>query len=236
MKQDYLQYIEEFHGNNSDEILFINSLDDKESYKSTDIEHILDFMFSTNKSFNWVIWYKTILQKANKWMNTLNRNTVIKDGEVEWVDYETVKEWEKGFSVVKLISEDAFKREWKLMSHCVSSYADRWNNEGDEGSIFSLRDDKNKPHCTIEWGNQIKWKGNWLIHPKYIDYIIDFMESKWMDMRSGEMTNLWYKDVSLYKEAVKNDLYKWNYLYNDDTLKLKRGWKVITKEEILSNW
>lgn len=38
------------------------------------------------------------------------------------------------------------------MSHCVASYYGR------NAKIYSLRDSKNKPHCTIEDGQQVKGK------------------------------------------------------------------------------
>ncbi|WP_353889043.1 PcfJ domain-containing protein [uncultured Flavobacterium sp.] len=56
--------------------------------------------------------------------------------------------------MVTLKSESSYIREGKLMSHCVGSYYGR------DKIIYSLRDSKNNPHCTIEHGQQIKGKGN----------------------------------------------------------------------------
>jgi hypothetical protein len=56
------------------------------------------------------------------------------------------------------------------MSHCVASYYGR------DTVIYSLRDSNNNPHCTIEDGNQIKGKGNGSVDPKYIDYVVKFLE------------------------------------------------------------
>lgn len=53
-----------------------------------------------------------------------------------------------GWFIVELKSEHDLKVEGKLLNHCVANYANQVEN--DETRIFSLRDQNNKPHATIE--------------------------------------------------------------------------------------
>lgn len=64
------------------------------------------------------------------------------------------KEW-NGWSVQRVISENDLAVEGNLMNHCVGDYCDQVISGRSE--IFSLRDEKNKPHVTleIEGGNRI---------------------------------------------------------------------------------
>lgn len=111
----------------------------------------------------------------------------------DWVMSLDFKDW---FKFVRLKSQKAYSREGRLMSHCVGGYFGRNNVE-----IHSLRDDKNNPHCTIElvkeWSriNQIKWKGNGSIDPKYIDYVVKFLEKKGKTIRDYDMKNLGYRTI-----------------------------------------
>ena len=79
------------------------------------------------------------------------------------------------------------------MGHCVSSY---FNNSS--SNIYSLRDSRNMPHCTLELPedatcfHQCKGKGNGPIHHKYINYILDTMVHFGIDIRDSEMQNLGY--------------------------------------------
>lgn len=150
----YLQYVREFHDNNELEIDFINNQLKKHletSPESQDeVEQILDYLFS-NKIDISKIGYKTLLEKTVKWHKKLQQVSTKKD-EVEGVDYEVFHDFKDGFQIVTLKSKASYEREGKFMSHCVSSYYGR------SSKIYSLRDEKNLPHCTIEEGQQIKGK------------------------------------------------------------------------------
>lgn len=147
----YIEYVNRFQEWNEAWIYFVENKLWDWSYKDwkeiktlsqTDIEHILDFVYSTKKFYK-TIGLKTIYEKAEKWNKELQK-LWSKDDEIEWEDYEVVKDFWDGFKFVKLISQSAYNREWKLMSHCVASYYGR------DVFIYSLRDKNNNPHCTIE--------------------------------------------------------------------------------------
>ena len=119
----YITYINEFHNSNQNEIDFINNqlkkhlVDNEEN--QTEIEEILDFLFSTWKSYK-NIWYSTIVEKKEAWHKKLAKLET-KDDEVAWIDYEIVLDFKDWFKFVKLISQNSYNREWKIMSHCVAS-------------------------------------------------------------------------------------------------------------------
>ena len=68
------------------------------------------------------------------------------------MDFDIALDFKDGFKFVLLKSESAYAREGKIMSHCAASYFGR------NSKIYSLRDENNNPHCTIEEDNQIKGK------------------------------------------------------------------------------
>jgi hypothetical protein len=144
----------------------------------------------------------------------------IKDTEEEWKDYTVFMDFEDWFKIVQLVSKESYEREGKLMSHCVSSYYGR------ESKIYSLRDSKNLPHATIEHGQQIKGKGNWKIDPKYIDYIVKFLEKTWMTVWENEMKNLGYYKLDKAEEWLTSEsLYNW-YIYENKLNTIKdKEWK-----------
>ena len=203
------QYIQEFHESNAFELTFIDKYSEQiKEITQTELEEILDFLYSNKEKDFTQIWFKTILDKKNKWHKTLSKKSTTT--EIEGIDFETTLDFKNGFKFVQLISQNAYDTEWRKMSHCVSSYY--WN----DSTIYSLRDKNNNPHCTIEDWNQIKWKGNGLISPKYINYVVQFLEEKWMEMRDYEFENLGYKNIENLKHLLKDNLilFREKFLYD----------------------
>ena len=218
--QKYIDYVNKFQEWNEFWLNFITNqlkkhlVDNQEN--QTEIEEILDFLYSTKKFYK-TIWYKTILEKTKAWHKKLAK-LESKDNEVEWIDYETIKDFWDWFKFVKLISQSAYNREWKLMSHCVASYFGR------DVAIYSLRDEKNNPHCTIEADNQVKWKWNQTVDNKYFWYCIKFLEEMWFTVWENEMKNIWfYKLENIDKDlSVDNEyLYDWKYISDKNFDKVK---------------
>ena len=115
----------------------------KEPCDLTEQEHIADFFMSSDcpKRFERMT-YDEAKRATDKWVKKLNKQA--KDIIEKPEDVEVVKEWKKeGFKFVKLIGKNAYKREGKLMRHCVESFFGR------DDEIYSLRDKKNNPHSTI---------------------------------------------------------------------------------------
>ena len=231
----YIEYINKFQEWNKYWIYFIeNNLGDwtykdkgnMKTLTQTEIEHILDFLFSEKKIYK-SIWLKTILEKTNSWNKKLIEKSSSKDNEIQWEDYEVVKDFGDWYKFVKLLSKQSYEREWKLMSSCVSSYY--WLDR----DIYSLRDKKNLPHCTIEENNQVKWKWNQSVHNQYFWYCIKFLEEQGMSMWENEMKNIWFHKLSLIdKDLVVEDKYLWDWKYISD----KNLNKIKDKDWNQYNW
>ncbi len=215
--QKFIDYINNFHEWNENEIYFVKNQLQKhtDEVSQTEVEHILDFLYSTKKAYK-KLWYKTILEKANKRMKKLQEKEV-KDKEIENTDYTVEKDFWDGFRFVKLVSENSYNREGKIMSNCVSSYYGR-----EDDVIYSLRDKRNKPHCTISNNSwQVKWKGNWKIDPKYVDYVVKFLEHLEINVWENEMKNLWYYKLEKIEEWLSCDkMYNW-YVYENNLEEIK---------------
>jgi hypothetical protein len=183
---------------------------EKDWVNQEEIEHIIDYLAS-NKRPKKLERATYIQMKTNskKWSESLQKKGC--DYKETEKDIEVIKTWNRSFKFVKLKSERAYEREGKLMRHCVISYFDK-NDE-----IYSLRDKNNQPHCTISKSSQqIKGKGNGSIHPKYIKYVVEFLEFLGINVRDSEMKNLGYINVSsivphLHKETISK-LFKKKYI------------------------
>ncbi|MGW8169668.1 MAG: hypothetical protein ACWGHH_06655 [Sulfurovaceae bacterium] len=191
-----------------------------------EIEHIIDYLVSDKapkrlKSMSYEE-ARTNTEKWNKALIKKGKNII----EIE-SDVEVIKDYGDGFKMVKLVGQKAFEREGFLMRHCVASYY------GKDTEIYSLRDDKNMPHCTIEKDQQIKGKGNGSIHPNYIMYIVEFLEEIGMNVSDNEMKNLGYVNVESVKEVADfGKLYQDKYFFEENLEKTEnrddiRLWSIF---------
>ncbi|WP_205597917.1 PcfJ domain-containing protein, partial [Flagellimonas sp. CMM7] len=192
----------------------------KSEENQNEIEHIIDYLVSDKAPKRLKkMSYAQAKSNTDKWNKALiKKGAKINESEK---DIEIVLELDNGFKWVKLVGENAFKREGALMRHCVSSYY------GKDVDIYSLRDKKNEPHCTVEKDQQIKGKGNGNIHPKYISYVVSFLEWTGMEVSDNEMLNLGYINISDFKEDLSEECikqsYKEVYLPKDFKFKDKEG-------------
>ena len=158
-----------------------------------EIEHIIDYLNSAQAPQRLIrMSYDQAKASTDKWLKAMVKrgdNIVETDADVEII----LRSKSTGFRLVKLVGENAFKREGFLMKHCVASYAGKTDTE-----VYSLRDANNSPHCTIEVQQkngeiaQIKGKGNGSIHPRYIRYVLKILKYFKMEIRDSEMQNLGY--------------------------------------------
>jgi len=189
----------------------------KNEERTEEIEHIIDFLVSPSapKRISRMS-FKEAKASAEKWIKAQAKKG---DGTIEAKkDTQVVLDFKDGFKFVKLVGENAYKREGFLMRHCVAGYF------GKSVEIFSLRDADNMPHCTVEKDVQIKGKGNGDISPKYIDYVVRFLEHTGMKVRDSEMAHLVYEPVK-FGAYAKQKLYRDRYAvkgtkieYRDDVV------------------
>ena len=174
------------------------------------VEHVIDYMLSDKapKRTERATW-EQMVKNTEKWTKSLAKKGK-NSGEETEEDIKIILDYGDGFKIVQLISPKSYEREGFLMSHCVASYAEKGVD------VYSLRDAENMPHCTIEKDQQIKGKGNGSIHPKYIDYIVRFLEFSGMEVRDSEMENLGYQKVP--QEYVGNSLYRGLYIHTSEKI------------------
>ena len=198
---NYLQYSQTINAN--EEVIYwishnlTNYLKDNPENQD-EIEHILDYMSSKDapKKLKGMS-YKEADSNAKKWTLTQQKKGEhIKETEK---DTKMILDFKDGFKIVKLIGENAFKREGYLMRHCVSNYYNK------DTEIFSLRDKDNIPHCTMEKNKQIKGKGNGDIHPRYIDYVVQFLKHIGMTVGDNEMKHLGYINISKWRKKLSKE-------------------------------
>lgn len=138
------------------------------------ILHTLDY-FIANPDLNVSrISIPEAIRQGEEW--TERQNKKASDLE-DATGIQEVRKYSDGFRWIKVISQQSLDREGKLMRHCVGSYCDQVSSGST--NIYSLRDKKNEPHCTIEVKyrdiQQIKGKANREVDKKYVKYVKDFV-------------------------------------------------------------
>jgi len=190
----------------------------EDTVSTVEVEHIIDWLASPDAPTRIKNMSVSVaLEKSKQWVEKMNEEAY----EIKELpeDTETVLDFGDGFRFVKLIGENSFKREGLLMGHCVASYY------GKDTTVYSLRDKKNNPHCTVEKDNQVKGKGNGDIHPKYVHYVVTFFESLGMEMRDSEMKHLGYKNVVWCADKIENkNLFRDKYMRENDVIIPKEGY------------
>lgn len=167
----------------------------KHTLNQGEVEHILDYLAHTKKDI-YGMQYDAAKLNSEKWVNAMNK----KASNIVEVDNDIKVEinFNNGFRLVRLVNEAAFKREGLLMGNCVASYF------GKDCEIYSLRDVKNNPHCTIEVVRkngkiqQVKGKGNGDVHPRYIGGVLQSLKHLKLELNPREMTYLGYESIPDY--------------------------------------
>ena len=188
-----------------------------------EVEHVLDFLVQHKGKISQMS-YPEAKSLTEKWDKSQQKKGQTIQEKPE--DTETLLDFGDGFKVVKLIGENAYKREGFLMRHCVASYY------GKSVEIYSLRDKDNMPHCTMEKDQQIKGKGNGDIHPKYIGYVVQFLEKVGMTVGDSEMSHLGYINVEKFKKEFDKETK--DQLINDKYLPKNQKWIDKKGEEFIS--
>lgn len=180
---------------------------EKDKISPSEVEHIIDWMISEDAPKRLQKMSVGVAkEKSDDWQK---RNKKKGANIVDSIDdIESFMSFDDESSIVKLKSNNAFKREGFLMGHCLGGYSLRAEYE-----IYSLRDSKNNPHATFEINKkgkeilQIKGKGNGEIHPKYIHRVLAFLEKIGIKVRSNEMKNLGYYHIPpVHMEIVRKNL------------------------------
>lgn len=185
------------------------------------IEHIFDYLSSDETlKFRNRLYRMSVpdaLKMADKWSQKLqNRYKKIKEKEDDLKGIKIVQNFDQGFYVAELQSQESYAREGHLMSHCVGGY---YNKE--ESTIYSLRDKKNNPHATIEYIpskqyiKQVKGKGNSFVVEKYHNMTIAFINE--LDFNSINSFDVDKFGACLFGNSLlKNDNNRQSVVLNKD--------------------
>ena len=131
----------------------------KHAHDENEINHVLDWMNRQDfdvKELDNSLSFERALSKSNQWVEFENQRLGIKSlKDVEDLDVKTVYVTSDGYALVRLISQDAKKREGIKMHNCIGKYSN-----GDD--LYSLRA-RGLRVCSLDVrGNRIKeLKGPW---------------------------------------------------------------------------
>lgn len=148
-----------------------------------------------------ITWAQAV-EASNKWHEQIGKQSLKK--KLSYIpggdDVRTIMSFPDGMRWVELLTPAARDYEGTFMGHCVGS--ENYDNK----RILSLRDKKNKPHCTIEieeddgsW-QQVKGKGNKEIVERYRPYVIALAnEIKPKEIRDARNFGCVFIDGILYE-------------------------------------
>lgn len=95
------------------------------------------------------------VDRAVRHVHKINQWREDQRGSFDWSDFPTLKDYQDGFSWKELkhpddpdLTREALTLEGDQMGHCVGDYCAVV--EGGQSRIFSLKDEKGKPHVTVE--------------------------------------------------------------------------------------
>jgi len=162
------------------------------------------------------------IKKSEQWTTWLINQSRPEDAPatVDEPGTTTIKVYSNGYRWVEVVSQEALNREGSVMGHCVGSYASQVASK--QCVIYSLRDEKNEPHVTIEAVGtnirQIKGKQNTAVVERYHDYVISFLNQ---GKQEGWVANV--QELS----NVGGVFYNGEIMKRDDFLELLKNQKPL---------
>ena len=181
------------------------------------VEHIVDYYLFINpkKSLNKVSFFDA-LHKSISWSNSHKK---VKD---DPSGIEKFLNFDDGFSIVKIKSDQAIDYESSQMNHCLSlTYKESIKNN--QKQVFSIRDSKNVPHVTILLDNstnnitEVKGNSNTIVKIEYQKYLVNlFNNLSFQSIDHNEfksLSNINFNEKIGQFEFVNNIINK-NYNFN----------------------
>lgn len=185
----------------------------------------VDFNSQDKKKLKDIVKFASSSYKANKLQNVSvpqlieamkkenEKNSKQKQlNESEEAGTKVIHIYPNGYHWVENFGKESINREGKLMQNCLKTndYGN-WFERVKNGScqIYSLRDDKNKPHISIQFDPkdrtivQIKGRQNKPVIEKYRDYLFDFIRHDYIGFTSVYDTDaisngFVYRDKKMY--------------------------------------
>lgn len=155
---------------------------------------------------------------------------------------EKVYSFSNGFSIVRLL--DIKSKQWEAthMRNCLGTHFYSVNE-----NVYSLRDSKNVPHCTIEINPKensvirVRGKLNNPLSKKYSSYILEFIDSKHIQIDHQEFefigyTKLKNNQAKAIKNFFKNPVFivreKNTYLWTGNILEKRKSFRSLSFKEL----
>ena len=168
---------------------------------NNDIRYIVDYLNGADTLPNdiWSTSLNGMYDLSAIWHANLGNK---KDSTGDYESKDVVYEFDNGFTIVNVKTENDLDVEGEKMGHCVGGYCD--DVSSGRSVIYSLRDPKNRPHATIEVApdppyrstvDQIKGKGNAPPVEKYRPMI-----KQWLGT-----TNFHYKESTDYLNILNSE-------------------------------
>ena len=217
------KYLELFKNNDRDVTELSAWIDKNITQDREELEHICDYFMGIEKP-NYKLTYKNATAKAKRWVESMRKDTT---NEVEWVDYEVVYKTKDGLmKFVKLLTKEAYENESANMRHCIRTY---WGNNRE---VFSLRDDVNMPHATMDvvknWDTIMQIQGKWdnTVDGKYQQYNMEFIESMWFTINTDFLKKIGYYKIDDIDSGLTSEKAYNGYIHEShiDTL-LDSEWR-----------
>ena len=161
---------------NKDEVKWIANILLKEHQDLYGLSTIVDWSRGTNSKLD-KLSFAEAEHKSAEWHSQFH-TTVEPAGKYKTKD--VIFKLPGGYTIVKITDPDDLVLEGELMQHCVGGYCQQVSSGS--SLIFSLRDNFNKPHATIEMRNngeitQIQGKQNEEPAEKYQEYLIQWLST-----------------------------------------------------------
>ena len=236
---------------------FVSFEDDKVELKKDVIDHIVDWMESSDAERHRKRLFRLSVPDAYRlsqlWTRKLHKKyKKNKDKENALNTVNKVLDLKDGYYIVELVDEISYLEEGEKMGHCVGGY------HGKDSTIYSLRDKNNNPHCTIEISGkscyQIKGKANGDILEKYHLYEKDFLNILELDKLPRydvDKINCYYfgtylihndekrpeklfinKNFELKNDQMKHPMNKLE-INGDFKINNYKGWRLIADEIVV---
>ena len=146
---------------------------------NNDVRYIADYFNGSQEIPDnvWQMDWQSVFALSEDWHDQIGKGYKF-TGDYQHKDI--VYKFDNGFTIVDVSTEHDLGIEGQKMGHCVGSYCD--DVASGKTTIYSLRDEKNDPHATIEANSaggvdQIKGKGNRKPKDRYAKMILQWLRT-----------------------------------------------------------
>ena len=178
--------------NETENAMNLSSVDDPNELRvyNNDVRYIADYFNGSQEIPDnvWQMDWQSVFALSEEWHDQIGKGYKF-TGDYQYKD--VVYKFDNGFTIVDVNTEHDLGIEGEKMGHCVGSPGMGYCDDVASGKviIYSLRDEKNDPHATIEvYGgavDQIKGNGNSKPKDRYAKMILQWLRTTDLDYSSS---------------------------------------------------